>query len=156
MQLFSDARFHAVTRWLGGVPLAELHEFQQIYKLLETLPSLEGVAIDLPVSDRVEWIATSMTWWAIFIESTVAVCFLLPDHVWLGRWRDLALIGFILSTYPIATVMGFGLLLATIGFSQARGANVRLAYLVAFFAMFVFQLPVSDVSDGVDSLLSGG
>lgn len=154
VQLFSDSRFHALARWLGGVPAAELHEFQRMFQLLATLPSLEGVGVDLPVSQRVEWIATAMTWWALLIESTVAVGFLLPDRVWLGRWRDAALIVFILSTYPIATVMGFGLLLATIGFCQARSANVRWVYLIAFFAMFFFKFPVAHVSDGVDHLLS--
>jgi hypothetical protein len=90
-----------------------------------------------------------MTWWTLFIEAWIAVAFLLPDRTRVGRLRDLPLLGFVLTTYAIATVQGFGYLLLAMALCQARGSNVKIAYLAAFFGMFLFAIPVFTLSSAL-------
>jgi hypothetical protein len=62
---------------------------------------------------------------------------------WAGRLRNWLLMLFITSTYPIATVIGFGWLLALMGLAQCnrRKGRAALGYIVVFALMQIYLLP---------------
>jgi hypothetical protein len=74
--------------------------------------------------------AMVLTWWTILIEILIAITFLVPR---LGRWRDEFLQVFLLTSYTLIPITGFGLILVALGVgqSQARGYAPRLGYLLA-------------------------
>jgi hypothetical protein len=147
LMLFTDIRFSAVTSWVGGVPLSELRDFRPPWAEIETISDVQKFrARDMVLSARLDTVAVVMTWWTLVIEAFIALSFLLPDRSWLGRVRDVPLLVFAVSTYSVATVLGFGYLLLAMGVCQGRHALVRVAYLAVFVLMFLFQIPVFALS----------
>jgi hypothetical protein len=57
--------------------------------------------------------------------------------------RDLVLLLFMFSTYPVATVVGFGRLLAVMGLAQTRNylRVERAVYLGCFLLMPLYEFP---------------
>lgn len=75
--------------------------------------------------------------WTIGIEFAVAAAFLLPLPRRHGAWRDVTLVLFVATTYLMAPVLTFGLLLLVMGFAQVEGAQVdrRTAYIAVFLVL---------------------
>jgi hypothetical protein len=138
LQLVLDKRFVAVASWAGGLTVEELQALRAAWS------SLEGIEL----SARLNIVAIVMTVWTLLIEIWVAVAYLAPQRTLLGRFRDVPLLGFALSTYAVATVLGFGYLLLAMGLCQARSQRARLAYVAAFILMFLFEIPVFALSQG--------
>ena len=87
------------------------------------------------------WFGRAMSVWTLAIEASVAVAFLAP---WakVFRVRNVLLLGFLLSTYPLAPVTGFGWILTTLGLAQARPEERRAtaAYLAVSVILPAFVL----------------
>ena len=108
---------------------------------------VSGAAVRLEgVTRGVQTVAVMMGLWTIAIELLIATAFLLPLK---GGWRrmgDLALLVFIATTYPLAPVLVFGLLLLVMGFSQTRSPDTswRLAYLLGYVVLPPVVYTVAD------------
>ena len=81
--------------------------------------------------------AVMLSLWTIAIELLIATAFLLPVQ---GQWRrlgDLALLAFVATTYTVAPVLVFGLLLLVLGLAQTQSpdASWRLVYFLGFFLL---------------------
>jgi hypothetical protein len=77
-------------------------------------------AVTVTVSDTMRWLAPVMAWLTVVIEGGVAVAFLLPLAP-ARRWiRDASLLLFVVATYPLAPVLGFGRLLLAMGVMQSE------------------------------------
>jgi hypothetical protein len=149
IELMIDKRFLAVASWVGGVPTEEVQAFRSAWTSLGTIRDVAtfgGFSVELP--QRMNVVAIAMTIWTLFIEVWVALAFLLPEKTLLGRFRDLPLLVFALSTYAVATVLGFGYLLLAMGLCQTRSRRARPAYIAAFILMFLFEIPVFALSQG--------
>jgi hypothetical protein len=147
IHLLTDKRFVAVASWLGGVEFDSVRDFGKAWGSLETITDLSkfrGFDVTLPA--RLNAVAVGMTVWTLFIEVWIALAFLVPERTLLARYRDLALLLFAMTTYPVATVIGFGYLLLAMGLCQTRSALARPVYIVAFFVMFLFEIPVFALS----------
>ena len=136
--ILKDLRFQEVALVVGGLSLeddrANRRAIQQVRR-----GELEEAELVQP--EALVRTAKIVTWWTLIIEGLVAILFLLPTTWWASRWRDLALLGFVWTTYPIATVLGFGWLLVILGAAQsARGGWVRGAYVLSFFLVLAFSL----------------
>ena len=90
-------------------------------------------------------------WWAAMacagcVAGGIALAFLLPIPM-LHRWRNFLLVAFCCTTYPIATVMGFGWVLCILGFVQCEKSerSGRIVFLVTFIMMQIFSIPWSQV-----------
>jgi hypothetical protein len=138
VQLVTDVRFMAVASWLGGLSADEVHALRSAWMSFDPIE----------LSPRMNAIAVGMTAWTLFIEIWVAVAFLLPQRTLLGRLRDVPLLIFALSTYAVATVLGFGYLLLAMGLCQTRSPRARFAYVAAFIVMFLFEIPVFALAQG--------
>jgi hypothetical protein len=86
----------------------------------------------------------SRRFWTIAIEGLIALLFLAPLS---RRWkscRDIALLTFCATTYPFATVAGFGWLLVAMGIAQC--ARQRVGTRLAYVGMFLLILGYRELS----------
>lgn len=90
--------------------------------------------VQMVVGSAIVQLAPLLAWATVLIEGAVAVTFLAPlRQRW--RWlRDVTLLVFVVATYPVAPVIGFGKLLLAIGAMQSelRPAWRNAVYVTAF------------------------
>jgi len=79
------------------------------------------------------------TWATVLLEGAVALLFLAPPALGLGRARDAALLLFCAGTYAVAPVAGFGWLLLAMGIAQSEGRRARWAYLAVFALVALYR-----------------
>lgn len=139
--LLTDSRFDEVATLVGGVPSQDLEANRHaVAGLDDPAASLEPVR--LRSTGPLDGAARALTWWTLVIEGTVAVAFLAPWRR-LARQRDLALIAFVVTTYAVAPVVGFGWVLVCLGLAQREPSRplVPLAYMGAFLLVQAFTAP---------------
>jgi len=136
--LATDDRFACVAEAVGGLsPAQRVHNQEALAPLPEGAELLNPPVVIEPPALRA--LALGLTWGGLALEALVALAFALP-----GRWargvRHPALLLFIVGTYAIAPVAGFGWLLAAMGLSHADSGHprLRLAYIAAFAAVLVY------------------
>ena len=133
----TDSRLDLITTTLGGLDQGLLNQTRLVLSTLKDFP-VENAAISLPDSSRLSMVAVLMSWWTLAIEGGIALAFLFG---W--RFRHWLLIAFLASTYVLLPVLGFGYILAIMGFAQCGPAQkrTRLAYLGVFLVFQVSRLP---------------
>ena len=106
-----------------------------------------STSVEVLRTTRLEIMAQVLTWWTIIIEAVVAVLFLWPEDRGPSRWRDLTLLAFIVTTYPVAPVIGFAWVLASMGVAQSTEQSFKygpVLYVVLYiFVMLSVHLPVA-------------
>jgi len=138
----TDDRFFDFAELAAGVSQeARLYNIES----LETLKSsVNRIDSGLFVSSvYLNNIAVFMAYWTVFIEGWIALAFLAPERFKLSKSRDIPLLIFMITTYPIATVRGFATLLAVLGFAQSQNQNrhMRVIYVLVFISIPLFSLP---------------
>jgi hypothetical protein len=144
--LVSDPRFRNFSALVGGVSADALaSNSQALAALVRGGGAVDAVAFHS--SERVAWLAQLIALWTIAIEGLIAVAFLWPEGRALSKWRDAVLLLFLITTYPIATVPGFGWLLVAMGMAQssARWAFTRPLYVFTFALHPLFLLPFGHI-----------
>lgn len=140
MVFLTDPRFTDFTLSIGGLDEQTLFAQRAI---LAQLPFEGFDAKDLGS----EWLATlarTFSYWTLLIELALAVCFLAQPGTLPWEWRNRLLAVFMLTTYSLATVAGFGWLLAAMATAQcdAEEEGWLKAFVVLFFVILVYdQLP---------------
>ena len=141
-KLLFDYRFRdTLTQSVGRLSETETQlNLQSINGLQAPTSRLTRAVMHYPSS--VSWLAHSMTWATIAIELLLAIAFLVRRH-WLHRFRNTALCFFMLSTYTMVPVLGFGMLFASLGIAQTRRREkgARLAYLATalFLSLWFYR-----------------
>ena len=140
--LLSDPRFSGFADLVGGVPAdvtaANIGALQRL-----TQPYSDVGFVQLADAPRIATLARFLSFWTVGIEASIALLFLLPDRFRVSAPRDLVLLLFMFSTYPVASVVGFGRLLAVMGLAQTRNyLNVeRTVYLGCFLLLPLLEFP---------------
>lgn len=145
--MLADGRFATFSRLVAGVSSDALRENAD---MLGRLYAGQLTSVNLADSGASDTIAVGMTIWTLIIEGFIGISFLLANRSVHLRWaRNVALVGFIATTYPIATVIGFGWLLTIMGYAQCRRseAPAKIAYLVIFIMLQVYMVPWTHVLD---------
>lgn len=155
--LLTESRFETLAKWIGGVPEGEFIATADALDKLRD-PDHPVLAAKIYESARLLAFARFMTWWTVILEGAIALGFLLPDRFRLSRLRDPALLVFLLTTYTAATVVGFGWVLAIMGYAQtgSEARWTRRCYLLAFALIFIYAGPWSDFFTSVASKLTFG
>jgi len=75
------------------------------------------------------------------LEGSLAVLFLLPWRGGVTRWREPALLLFIMTTYPFAPVIGFAWLLLAMALAQSewKTPTAQSAYAALFVVLHLFD-----------------
>ena len=97
---------------------------------------LDGASLDLVADPQLVLLAHAMSWSGLAIESVVAVLHLLGRRRWYW-WRHASLMTFVGFTYLLLPVVGFGVLLGTLGFSQVDADDLRLKRYYLFLLCFL-------------------
>ena len=144
--LVTDPRFRGIAEIVGGVSTTlTASNTAALEGLRRFSGALDSVA--LHSSQRIEWLAAFMTAWTIAVEGLAAVAFLWPEGKGISKVRDFVLIGFLITTYPIASVIGFGWLLVAMGLAQSTRTilQVRTLYVLMFLLLPLYRLPFNQM-----------
>lgn len=87
---------------------------------------------------RVALLAQLMAVGTLVLEGLTAIAFLAPARWRIARAREVLLAVFVVATYPVAPVVGFGWLLVIMGLAQSRSRRpvAELGYVLAFLAIY--------------------
>jgi len=138
----TDDRFFDFAELTAGVsPESRLYNIEVYESLKSSMNRVDSGT--LVSSEYLSNIAVFMAYWTIFIEGWIALAFLVPNRFKLSKSRDIPLLIFMITTYPIATVRGFATLLAVLGFAQAQNQNryMSVVYIIIFITVPLFSLP---------------
>jgi hypothetical protein len=139
-----DRRFHVFSELVLGVTPEMIEANMASYEAMKSAVGRETVQL-LASTDRSWAVSRFLAVWTIVLEGWIAIAFLAPRRTWLGRTRNLPLLLFMATTYPIAPVRGFAALLATMGFTNCEGDEriAKLTYLLIFLLvpLLVLLLP---------------
>lgn len=140
--LLLDDRFTTLTAFLGNLTRASDMQNHEVMNHLLEYASTQ-VSVQLHSTAQISWIAIFLTWWTVMLEGLIAIAFLWPQSHLVAKWRDLPLLLFILTTYSIAQVIGFGWVLIIMGTAQSTLISKynRLLYIAAFFILQVYLMP---------------
>ena len=91
-------------------------------------------AVRLESSPGIPTLGLLLSWWTLIIEGFLALAFLLPDHTRIARARNVGLLLFVVTAFPVMKVFAFGWVLLILGVAQCgnRLLYTRLAYLLVF------------------------
>ena len=144
----TDHRFFGFSSILGGIPPEALEQNRIWLDHLITTTRVSDTFI-LNGASSLTLVAYMLTYWTIFIEGMIAISFCVPSAWKLSKYRDWFLVIFIITTYPIATVAGFAVILTTLGFMQSLNEGkltpFSLFYLLVFIFLPVIELPFSNL-----------
>lgn len=148
--LLFDPRFSGKLQALGWVDPSLLELNEVAHRALISYDShLDSVQLaTVPGLDR---LALGLTWWSLALEAAIALAFLVPRRARIAGLRHGLLIVFVVSTYAVAPVIGFGWLLVAMGFVQCDRSRrkTRLLYLLSLLLLQAFRLPWSSISRAV-------
>ena len=133
--LLTDIRFEDVAELVGGVTADDLRWNYKMTRLW-TLYVDPAQPFQTLGTFKYPQVITVLTWWTVLIEATVAALFLWSSENRLTKWRDTALLVFIVSTYSVAPVVGFAWLLVAMGVAQLRDLSHRNVYAYLYIAAF--------------------
>jgi len=154
--LLTEGRFDTITKLVAGAPGSAFTAAGNALHAIRHVSGTSTASEALYSSNRLLLFARMMTWWTLFIEAAIGISFALPRRFVIARIRDAFLLVFLFTTYTSATVVGFGWVLAIMGFAQseeeARGR--RLLYVAAFVLIFIYTGPWSDFISGVMARLA--
>ncbi len=138
-KLLFDYRFRdAVTQPIGRLSDVETQRNLESLGKLQAPTSCSSQAV-MQYPETVSWLAHGLTWATIVMELALALTFLLR-YRWFHRFRNSVLCLFMLSTYTLVPVLGFGMLFASLGIAQTRRREkgARLAYLATALLISVW------------------
>ncbi|MEO1401841.1 MAG: hypothetical protein AAFV72_11415 [Cyanobacteria bacterium J06635_1] len=129
-----DARLEMGAALLGGVSLDALAANRDLFEslgivtpaTLETTPLLSTISVVL-------------SYWTILIEGLVALAFLAPGIKYLYDNREWVLLLFIVTTYTVIPVLGFGGILFIMGLAQCKQPNRQKIYLTLLLLMPIWM-----------------
>jgi len=147
--LLVDRRFQTLMEVVGGLSAQMVEGNQQaLGSLLQFQSSL--MEVRLQSSPSLAFLARLLTYGSVFLEGLTAIAFLAPAtgpgaslH---RRLRHLLLLAFVLSTYALAPVIGFGWLLLVMGLAQLpRDSSIAWAYPATFLFLQLYRVPWGDL-----------
>lgn len=132
----SDGRFKAFTAFVGGLSASDFSSNLKAFSLFRLLPGPDSAA-ELSSTDTLQQVAVLSSYWTIGIESLIAVSFLALHVRKLEGMRDIFLMIFIATTYFLAPVDRFGMVLTILGLTQSNESRgtLKLTYVYLFLVL---------------------
>jgi len=149
----TDSRFFEFAELTAGITRDMRAHNVEVYEMMKSV-NYQVDPVTLKTTPILSFVSIFMAYWTVFIEGWIAVSFLLPVKHKLSKWRDIPLVIFMITTYPVATVRGFATLLAVMAFAQCYRQNkhMRIIYLLIFLGIPLFKLPFEAIIMRIMSL----
>jgi hypothetical protein len=141
-QMLWDGRLKDNTRLIFNLSKEQAAHNERVFAELYNKNIHHPVEAGLIIPKGLPQVAFGLSVWTIFIESLVALCFLSSRLTIFFRFRHLVLLAFIATTYPIATVPGFAMVLAVLGFMEAFSARQNKRVWTTCFAHTALLVPL--------------
>ncbi|MEM8612084.1 MAG: hypothetical protein AAGF93_08715 [Cyanobacteria bacterium P01_H01_bin.105] len=122
----------------GGLDLATLAENRQLFETMQTAAAVLEPQ-QLVTTPRMAAASLVLSYWTILIEGLVAASFLLTVPRWLYQKRDWFLMVFVITTYAVIPVLGFGALLMVMGLIQTKNGFIARIYLGLLILMPIWM-----------------
>jgi hypothetical protein len=141
-ELIADGRFSWLARTFAGIPAESAHVNALEIAGLRAWDSTSA-SVPLVTGTRIDLVSRVMTWWTLAIEILIAAAWLAPAKLFFARWRHALLIAFVLTTYAVANVVGFGWLLLVMGLAHCppESRRTRGVYYACFVFLHLFLIP---------------
>lgn len=142
-----DDRFWLFTKSITHISAEALESFDDLLAYFEIFPSEVSHLAFVPTA-ALQPYAIGMSGWTLFIEGVIAVSFLLRREFFFTNLRNWFLVLFLATTYVLAPVSGFAIILCIMGLAQVpdHQRNWRLSYVFTFFILQLWEF-VPDVKD---------
>lgn len=141
----TDTRLRAFAETFLGLPEGAQSANRKAQSLLEL--GAIGSTEQIVTGSSLRLAAILTSWYTVFIEGSIAVCYLLPERFRAARWGHWALLVFIVTVYPIAPVVGFALLLLAMSVAALRTGRTWIAIASALFVVLPLFSRFADVFD---------
>ena len=147
--LLTDGRFQSLAAGMSSLT-TEMLTFNRDYSTVLTQAHLSrdpSGHFDLHSAPQIASMAAFITYWTVVVEGLVALFFFCPERPKILFARNLMLLVFVISTYALVPVVGFGWLLIIMGIAQCKQSHGgwRAVYVAAFFLIFAFQFPFAQI-----------
>ena len=139
--ILTDSRFSTFASLVCGLTASAAAQNKSALVDFEKGAVTECTLQSTPLLDTV---ALCSTYLILAIEGMIGVAFLTFRKLQiLDRSRNVILVGFMVATYPVATVMGFAWLLCIMGYCQCRAeeGRARTAYAALFVLLQLVTIP---------------
>jgi hypothetical protein len=131
--LVMDPRFNQVAALTAGLSVEQLEGARAAASGM--ISARQPMSVDLAGLHAVTRPAGLFTAWGVVSEAAVAVGMLGPDRPGWKRFRQFALVAFMVTTYVVVPVLRFAILLGAMGMAQADSdGRWRLVYLALMVA----------------------
>ena len=141
--LLMDGRFKVFTTLFTSVDKTILDTNGEAMKLMR---DSQGLSMTLQGLKEVNALAIFLTWWTVLIEALIGTLFLWNKKPVLTH---ACLIVFMITTYSVATVTGFSLILCCLAYAHALKQDfdprIRLFYPCFFAFTFVLGLSLGEI-----------
>jgi len=111
--------------------------------------------IQLATSNTLESLAMVLTWWTLAIETAIAAAFLLSTSGRVKPVGQVLLLLFVLTTYPIAPVLGFAWVLLVLNLTQNQGTQRKAHYACLIVLTMTLGLQGERMKVEISKLLFG-
>ena len=142
LTLLTDERLAGVAGVLGGLDPGVLANNRAVAGALALVPD-DALTVELVTSPRLRITALVASYWTLLIEAAIAVSFIPGVARRVASARHWLLMAFVVTTYPVVPVLGFGFVLTVMGLSQTAPTDrrVRAAYLSLLVVMQLGRIP---------------
>ena len=143
--LLFDQRFVSIAWLIGGVTPFDLEENRLLQQQMAN-SYLSGSlinSVNIYPTDQIRWLSVGITWFAVLFEGAIGILFLFPNPSnRLHFLRACLLIIFIITTYAIAPVIGFGQLIITMALASVpfHYKKLRLILMALFLILPFFDI----------------
>jgi len=147
-----DSRLVGFTSVVTPYSSEQLNIINEEFREMMHTSNPQNHYVEIPPNSIHKSISLFLSYWTVLIEGSIAIAFLLPIAYKISRYRDWLLLTFIITTYPIATVSGFAIILSLLAFIQSfnnssSGRIFSIIYLLIFLFIPFFQIPYLAVFD---------
>ena len=135
--LLRDPRFDPVATLVAGADEDQLRsERAVVSEFTAAAPFDEHISV--AEGPRTETVATVFTFWGLALEGAIAVAYLLPLRGRSKLARPATILVFCATTYVVVPVVGFGVLLMTLGLTQVDTARLRRSFVLGSAGVFAW------------------
>ncbi len=134
--LLTDPRFFGFTSLVGNIDDASLFIGLDEFSNMQSSNDINAV-VQLQSPTNLQSLGLFLSYWTIFIEASIAITFLVKYNTFIGKYRNWVLLVFIITTYPIATVYGFAILLILLALITVSNVNNKITWQILFIIIFI-------------------
>ena len=114
---------------------------ESVYKNIDQLELLQANVQTVKLFTPSIWLYTIskiISWYTFFIELALAIVYLVPNHWKLAKLRNILLLIFVITVYPLVPIPGFASLILILGYTSSSNQSSQRLYHALFFIFMIY------------------